>query len=566
MDTNMSDKFECRAPQLYEELPLRAQLALEEDLDEFFDVMQTPEKAERTPEEFFTPLVGQSAQTPGKPSQTSSLGGVKDLSVIAEEESEPVQTVVPVNDEPKPRVILAARRRSGPASNSHVRDEVDHLARRMFEGITLDAAPSPKHHPMVTRLDVAKHTPKLTLRNRQILKRKTVNDSSPPEKYICLAEKIHHFFKDTPPRFKGSSQNQPNQSGTKKNLFSNVKLTVPISPHLITKERCRSPSPTPVADESFKPEVHPYNPKIFTAPDAIARPAPKPPTVPQPFNIKGVVKKDGPPPKEETFAFKANPVPPSCRSSTSSSTSSSSAPRASSAAGASGSVRISNRMISLRRATEKLSSVDEKVPPTIESHKGVYHSGNNGKFTVKRTKSAERDKIVHQHKDDQQDEFFVFKAQPVPASCYNPRFSVSSRTSTSSKRSSTVSLERRVRYPSSKPETDVKKHVCGPSSDHYTFKAKPPTVLFKSPFKVKKANIPLTEVTDFVLNTERRAKEREEYDRRIEEQRMAEEMARKQADAARAISEKEDLIRLRQSLVPKAQPLPHFISKTPKKK
>ncbi|KAK9722143.1 Targeting protein for Xklp2 (TPX2) domain [Popillia japonica] len=64
------------------------------------------------------------------------------------------------------------------------------------------------------------------------------------------------------------------------------------------------------------------------------------------------------------------------------------------------------------------------------------------------------------------------------------------------------------------------------------FKAKPPTVLYKKPFEPAKPDRSLIEVTEFYLNSERRAKDREEYDKRILEKqnRLAIDKARREQE------------------------------------
>ncbi|KAJ8258483.1 hypothetical protein COCON_G00174950 [Conger conger] len=101
--------------------------------------------------------------------------------------------------------------------------------------------------------------------------------------------------------------------------------------------------------------------------------------------------------------------------------------------------------------------------------------------------------------------------------------------------------------------------------DAATFKACPNTVVYKEPFLPKKENRSVVDdtchptVTDgFLLNTERRAKERLEFDQgvcekealraRMEEQRRRDEEEREQ----------EEIARLRQEQVYKAQPIRHY--------
>jgi targeting protein for Xklp2 len=47
------------------------------------------------------------------------------------------------------------------------------------------------------------------------------------------------------------------------------------------------------------------------------------------------------------------------------------------------------------------------------------------------------------------------------------------------------------------------------------FKAQPAVVIHKKPFEPRKSSRPLTDITEIELNTERRAKEREEFDTRL---------------------------------------------------
>jgi hypothetical protein len=47
------------------------------------------------------------------------------------------------------------------------------------------------------------------------------------------------------------------------------------------------------------------------------------------------------------------------------------------------------------------------------------------------------------------------------------------------------------------------------------FKARPAVVIHQKPFEPRKSCRPLTDITEIELNTERRAKEREEFDARL---------------------------------------------------
>lgn len=97
------------------------------------------------------------------------------------------------------------------------------------------------------------------------------------------------------------------------------------------------------------------------------------------------------------------------------------------------------------------------------------------------------------------------------------------------------------------------------------FKARPNTVSYKEPFVPKKENRSILANTTnsavpegFQLATERRAKERLEFEKELSERealraRMEEERARE-----REQQEKEEIARLRQEQVCKAQPIRHY--------
>jgi targeting protein for Xklp2 len=52
------------------------------------------------------------------------------------------------------------------------------------------------------------------------------------------------------------------------------------------------------------------------------------------------------------------------------------------------------------------------------------------------------------------------------------------------------------------------------------FKARPAVVIHKKAFEPKKSNRPLTDITEIELNTEKRAKERKEFDTKIKLEQM----------------------------------------------
>lgn len=87
------------------------------------------------------------------------------------------------------------------------------------------------------------------------------------------------------------------------------------------------------------------------------------------------------------------------------------------------------------------------------------------------------------------------------------------------------------------------------------FKARPATVLQKEPFVPKKSARPLVEMTDILLNTERRAEDREGFHRLLREKEEHIESIRRQREQMRQIEEMKEIQRLRKGAEHVAQPI-----------
>uniref|UniRef100_A0A3B4BHE1 Uncharacterized protein n=1 Tax=Periophthalmus magnuspinnatus TaxID=409849 RepID=A0A3B4BHE1_9GOBI len=89
------------------------------------------------------------------------------------------------------------------------------------------------------------------------------------------------------------------------------------------------------------------------------------------------------------------------------------------------------------------------------------------------------------------------------------------------------------------------------------FKARPNVVTHKEPFKPKKEDRAETSA-GFQLLTERRARERQEFDRQVNEKETRRALMEEQQRKEEAEREKEEIARLRQEQVHKAQPIKHY--------
>ncbi|XP_062445454.1 targeting protein for Xklp2 isoform X3 [Rhea pennata] len=92
------------------------------------------------------------------------------------------------------------------------------------------------------------------------------------------------------------------------------------------------------------------------------------------------------------------------------------------------------------------------------------------------------------------------------------------------------------------------------------FKARPNTVVHQEPFVPKKENKLLSVPEGFELATEKRAKERQEFEKRLANLEARREMLREQARRQEEEREKEEVAKLRQELVHKANPIRKYRS------
>ncbi|GJQ76930.1 hypothetical protein Trydic_g15128 [Trypoxylus dichotomus] len=179
--------------------------------------------------------------------------------------------------------------------------------------------------------------------------------------------------------------------------------------------------------------------------------------------------------------------------------------------------------------TKPNASVERHRKPTL-TRPTPFSFEARDKLIVKR-REGKINQILEEEKKARE-----FRAQPLPKYQF---------TGTVKKSSSLNSLR------STKSEDESK----DPSK---VFKAKPPTVLYQKPFQPKKPERPLVEVTEFCLNTERRAKNRQEYDKRVQEKldRLAIQKLRREEEQKRL--EQEEAAALRKETIHSAQPIRQY--------
>ncbi|KAJ8969437.1 hypothetical protein NQ317_008628, partial [Molorchus minor] len=365
--------------------------------------------------------------------------------------------------------------------------------------------------------------------------------------YLILQENINRLSQ--PKRHYGSAQNlnqcdyqrlcENFQSGTPVRFRSKPKLenmdgvnkpvrTIPQSPPLMTKNRHRQVMALSREEkerleyeeaQKFKIKAHPLNKKILQGP---LKPIPiekKPTTIPEPFNITAITKKVPESPKK-VFEFHAKPVPKTLHE------------------------------VPQLKEVQKI-SITKPLTPTFmkrypkEPEKTKQTEENKPLFLPTKTTPIpfsfeKRDKYLQKKKQElikkvleEEKKAREFHARPVPKAVLNPSKSLQRLNSLD----------------------NIHKPQITKSDENLScqFKARPPTVLYKKPFEPKKDENHLIEITEFQLNTEMRAKEREEFEqlKKEKEERITEEEIMLQI-------EDEEIARLRKQTEYKAQPIKKY--------
>ncbi|KAF7248685.1 Targeting protein for Xklp2-B [Varanus komodoensis] len=402
--------------------------------------------------------------------------------------------------------------------------------------------------------------------------------------YVSLAQQVQNFQRRTPSRY--HLRNRKEEEGTAGPAQSRpVKppLTHPRTPCLETKNRlrpvtCKSSAELEAEEvarlQQYKFKAQGLNPRILEGgPILPKKPPVKEPTKPIGFNLeteKRIQERENKKPQEESFTFHSRPCPTKILEDVVGVPEKKLLPIT---VPKSPAFALKNRVGALAREEEK--DKEEEAPPVIKA-KPMPHFGVPYKPKAAEPRQVEmcpfsfdsRDKERMQLKEKKieelkKEEVPKFKALPLPQFDH-------------------VSLpEKKVKSPT-KPEPfqlaiDVRgaarhemwqqqvKEEMKRQKEAAFFKAQPSTVVHQEPFVPRKDTKPLAEglsgsaaPENFELATERRARERQEFESRLAE--LEGEKARLQEAARRAEEERarEELARLRDELVHKAKPIRRY--------
>ncbi|XP_070695731.1 targeting protein for Xklp2 [Pempheris klunzingeri] len=391
--------------------------------------------------------------------------------------------------------------------------------------------------------------------------------------YVPLAQQIQQFQKRTPDRYHLRSR-KSQARGPSPVKGDHLKLTQPHTPHLMTLQRSRPPTVKSSAEleaeevdklHQFKFKALELNRKILESAEGLKKPAVKEPTVPEGFELqveKRLQERQATKPEEDEeklHAFKSQPLPKKILE---------------------GVVGLPEKKVlpitvpespafALKKRVHVEPKVEEvkrpspiKAPPVphfglpFQPRLPANHNVEVCPFSFEEREQERRALKEKRLEEKRNEEVPQFKAQLLPD--FN-----------------TVVLPEKKKLEPTKPEPfrlladergavrssrweQTMKEEQKQQVEAAVFKARPNTVTHKEPFQpIKESRV--TAVPDaFELSTERRARERQEFERLAAEKEALRMLMEEEQRREEGQREKEEIARLRQEQVHKAQPIRHY--------
>uniref|UniRef100_A0A3P8UWB9 TPX2 microtubule nucleation factor n=1 Tax=Cynoglossus semilaevis TaxID=244447 RepID=A0A3P8UWB9_CYNSE len=393
------------------------------------------------------------------------------------------------------------------------------------------------------------------------------------EAYVSMAQQIEQFQKKTPNRYHMCSR-QSQERGPSPVKDNCLKITEPHTPQLLTRQRSRSHLVKSRAEleadeveklQKFKFKAQELNKKILEGVEELKKPVVKEPTVPEGFELQiekrlqdRQTSKRHHEEEEKPHNFKSQPLPKKILEGVvglpEKKVLQPTVPESPAFA-------LKNRVRVDRKVPEVKPPSPVKAPPV--PHFGLpfqpklpeSHQVEVCPFSFEERERGRRALKEKKLEELRNEEFPQFKAQLLP-------------------KFDTVQLPEKKKLETTKPEPfrllldgrsaaksrlgQILREEQKQQEEGATFRARPNTVIHKEPFQPKKEERSAVVVEAFELSTERRAKERQEFERMAREKealraRMEEEQRREEEQ-----QEKEEITRLRQEQVHKAQPIRHY--------
>ncbi|CAH2106295.1 unnamed protein product [Euphydryas editha] len=365
-------------------------------------------------------------------------------------------------------------------------------------------------------------------------------------KFVSMAEAIYHYQRDTPDRFHTSRP----RSFRPKGYGGPASLTVPQSPMLRCKARSRPQHILSQKEKEeleleeikkFKIKANPIPKSVIEGPKHLPEVPRKPITVPEPFKLTEVQKKAAQSPGQVPN-FKARPAPKHI---------------------------LEKPQIPIK----PLPHVTKPVSPTFR-----YKRANSADHLKYETKL--KDLPANAKKMDKCEKIVqrIGPVKPEPFSFEKRDEELKKKREERIKRQ--LEEERRLasQFKAQPLPAVVKKRMqCGSSAcsasnassenkeNHVKFEAKPPTVLYKEPFKPVLQQLHLIKSVPFELNTEKRASERERFEKQLKEKEEENERLKQQKEREQLEAEERAISELRAKLVHHAKPVPSLDPFVPEK-
>ncbi|CAJ1055232.1 targeting protein for Xklp2 isoform X2 [Xyrichtys novacula] len=391
--------------------------------------------------------------------------------------------------------------------------------------------------------------------------------------YVPMAQQIAQFQKRTPERYHLRSR-RSQARGPSPVKGDHLKLTQPHTPHLLTNQRSRAPTVKSSAEleaeeveklNKFKFKALELNRKILEGVEGLKKPTVKEPTVPEGFELqidKRLQERQSTKPQEgeeKQHIFKSQPLPKKILE---------------------GVVGLPEKKVlpptvpespafALKKRIHVAPKVEEVKRPSPIKAPPVPHFGlpfqpklqENHQVEVcpfsfeerERERRALKEKRLEEMRNE---EVPQFKAQPLPDfdSVSLPEKKKLEPTKPEPFR---LRLDERGAVKNSRWEQMVKEEQ-KQREEATVFKARPNTVTHKEPFQPIKESRTMAVMEAFELSTERRARERQEYERQASEKEALRALMEEDQRREEEQREKEEIARLRQEQVHKAQPIRHY--------
>lgn len=389
--------------------------------------------------------------------------------------------------------------------------------------------------------------------------------------FVSMAQQIQRYETRTPPRYHLPSRHAQGR-GPSPERGEHMKLTQPQSPHLMTLQRNRHPAVKSSAEQeseeaekvkTFKFKAVELNRKILEGAEPLKKPTVKEPTVPESFELeieRRLQKRQAnkkPSEGQRTYNFRARPLPKDVMEGVQGVPEKKTHPPT---VPESPAFALKKR-VRMERPVEVKQPSPVKLRPLV--HGGVPYQPRLPEYNVQvcpfSFEQRERERLAlkeQQQKDQQQDQVVQFKAQPLP-DFDTVQLPEKRRVEPTRPEPFRLMVDQRGAVKTSRWEQMVKDEQMH-QQEAATFRARPNTVVHQEPFRPRKEERPALVVQNFQLATEQRARDWEELDNLAGErqaQKLHQEAVRRQEQEHK---EREEISRLRQEQVHKAQPVRHY--------